>query len=403
MTIKKLLLLTLAVLVVLGSLAGCTPKPQKEEIVIGASRPVTGPLSIYEQMAFGPIYKLWVEEVNAEGGIYVKEYDKKLPVRMIVYDDESDIQKMTENLEKLVLEDKVDLLLPSAGTDMLFAAAPIANDLGYVLMGAEGGASKLEEVVAKLPYVFSVLSYSTHNQVPALAEMLAANNIRKAAIVALSDLHGDEYYAASQKAFAANNIEIVMKVSIPVGTKDLMPIITDAKEANVDAFLLYAYPDENFAAIGQSMALGFNPKVFLVGPGGNFEFIKGIFGPAVEGIMCWGAWNEKVSPEHKAFAQKLVAKYGADIIDWWGHDLYYASLQFLKAAIEDTGTLNQEKLKDAITSNSYTTILGKTWFDEKHLLAMETHSGEVGQWQNGIYEVVAPADKITAKPIIPKP
>ena len=38
----------------------------KDEIVIGAARPISGMLSVYEESALGPIYKLWVEEVNAE-------------------------------------------------------------------------------------------------------------------------------------------------------------------------------------------------------------------------------------------------------------------------------------------------------------------------------------------------
>jgi hypothetical protein len=32
-----------------------------------------------------------------------------------------------------------------------------------------------------------------------------------------------------------------------------------------------------------------------------------------------------------------------------------------------------------------------------------TYTGEVCQWQNGVYEVLAPADKVTSAPIYPKP
>ena len=49
------------------------------------------------------------------------------------------------------------------------------------------------------------------------------------------------------------------------------------------------------------------------------------------------------------------------------------------------------------------TILGPTWFDQNHLLAVECHSGEVGQWQNGVFEVIGPKDKATAAPLYPKP
>jgi hypothetical protein len=32
-----------------------------------------------------------------------------------------------------------------------------------------------------------------------------------------------------------------------------------------------------------------------------------------------------------------------------------------------------------------------------------THPGQIGQWQDGVFEVVAPPDKRTAEPIYPKP
>ena len=400
---KGVVLLFTVFIVGIVAFSGCAPKPQKDFIVIGASRPLTGPLSIFEQTAFGPIYKLWVKEVNDAGGIYVKEYDKKLPIKLLVYDDESDVTKMTKNLEKLIVEDKVDLLLPSAGTDMLFAAAPIANDLGYVLMGAEGGSSKLESLVAGLPYVYSVLGYSTHNQVPAFADMLVDLGVKNVAVVALSDLHGVEYLDAATKEFASRGINIVVNASIPVGVEDITPIIEEAKEANVDAFMVFAYPGENMVAVGQSIQNDFNPGLFLIGPGGNFQAIANALGPNMEGIMSWGAWNRKVSKTHNEFADKMAQEYGEEILDWWGHNVYYASLQFLQAAIEDIGTLNQEKLQQAFANNSYETILGKTHFDSKHRLDIEVYSGQVGQWQNGVFEVVAPANKATAKPVYPKP
>ncbi len=383
------------------SLIGC--KAQKKAIRIGASRSITGPLEIFEKTAFGPIYKMWADEVNASGGIYIKEYNKKLLIELIVYDDKSDLNEMTKNLEKLVTEDKVDILLPPCGTSFLFAAAPIVNKYKYVLIGAEGGASKIKEIITGLPYVFSTLSFSDHNQLPVLADILESLNVKKAAIAFISDLHGIEYSGVAVPQLALKGIDVVLIKSFPIGIKDLSPILKEAKNANVDAFLCFAYPDENILATKQSMEIGFNPKVFLTGPGSNFEFYKQIFGKASEGVMGFGAWNTKVSPEHKELADKIIKLYGEQTLDWWGHDIYYGSLQFLQQAIEKAGTLNQEKLREVVATEKFNTILGQTWFDEKHLLAIECYTGQVGQWQNGIFEVIGPENKSTAKPIYPKP
>jgi branched-chain amino acid transport system substrate-binding protein len=191
--------------------------------------------------------------------------------------------------------------------------------------------------------------------------------------------------------------------SVPVGIKDVSSILKEMKAAQVEALLSFCYPDENFLITQETIELEFNPKVFLTGPGSNFSFFEQTFGPAAEGIMSFGAWNAKVSPAHKALADKLAARYGPQIIDWWGHNLYYAGLQFMQQAIEKAGTLNQEKIREIFATAKFQTILGPTWFDEKHLLAVVCHSGEVGQWQHGLFEVIGPENKATAGIEYPKP
>ena len=84
----------------------------KDKIVIGQAISLSGPQAPAVTMAGGPIYEMWVEEVNQKGGIYVKEYGKKLPVELIRYDDKTDIGTMTNLLEKLIVEDKVDFVFP---------------------------------------------------------------------------------------------------------------------------------------------------------------------------------------------------------------------------------------------------------------------------------------------------
>jgi branched-chain amino acid transport system substrate-binding protein len=376
----------------------------KDKILIGASRSLSGPAAIVGNSGFGPIMAMWKDEVNAKGGINVKEFGKRLPIEFIFYDDKSDLGTMTRLLEKLILEDKVDFLFPPVGTSFLFAAAPIANKHGYILMGAEGGAASIKEIISGLPYFFSVLNFSDHYQVPVMVDLLAEVGVKTAAVIFISDLHGIEYSGVAVPLFALKGIDVKMVKSIPQGIKDLSPILKEAKAANVDAFCSFQYPDENILATRQSMEVGFNPKFFITGPGGNFGFFKQIFGAEViEGMSAWGAWNEKSSSGCKEFADKFRARYGEQIADWWGHNLYWAGLQFWQQAVEKAGTLNQKKIRDIIATEKFDTILGPTWFDEKHLLAKECHTGEVGQWQKGMFEVVGPKNKATAPFLYPKP
>jgi ABC-type branched-subunit amino acid transport system substrate-binding protein len=167
-----------------------TVAPAKESIVVGMSRPLSGPLAIIGDSAFKPIYETWVPMVNDEGGIYVEEYGKKLPIELIIYDDTSDPGTMARLTEKLILEDKVDFLWPACGTAFIFAQAPIANKYGYVLVTAEGGATQIKDLLPSLPYVFVTLSFSDWYQLPVFADLLAAKGATTAYVTYIADLHG---------------------------------------------------------------------------------------------------------------------------------------------------------------------------------------------------------------------
>ena len=92
--------------------ACCSPAmaAEKDAILIGYVAPFTGPLAQFTQSI-----KLMAAQalpvINKDGGIYIEEYHKKLPVKIIWADSESNPTKASEVASKLVLTDKVDMLV----------------------------------------------------------------------------------------------------------------------------------------------------------------------------------------------------------------------------------------------------------------------------------------------------
>jgi len=379
---------------------------KKDKIVFGMSRPLSGPMAQIGDSAFRPIYETFFKEVNDQGGIFVKEYGKKLPVEVKVYDDKSDPGTMTRLTEKLILEDKVDFLGPACGTAFLFAQAPIANKYNYILMTAEGGATSITPMLPSLPYLFISLSFSDWYQIPVFADLLAEKGAKSAYIISMADLFGIEYSGVSSIELPKKGINIVGVKSVPPDIKDLSPILKEAQATKADALLVLAYPDTIILATKQSMELGYNPKAFLVGPGGNFGFYHVIFGPAADGVSAFAMANRKTSPACKELFDKLYKTRPEQLNDWWGHPLYWAGYEFWKQAIEKAGTLNQKKIRDVMATETFNTILGPTSF-KGGLMAKESHTGEIGQWQKGVFEIVGggkwPNTKITEPFIYPKP
>lgn len=391
-------------------LAGCgdsDTSPNKESIRVGMSRSLTGPLATIGDSAFRPVYEKWVSLVNASGGVYVEEYGKKLPIELIIYDDESDMDKMLALTEKLILEDKVDFLWPACSTDMIFAQAPVANEHGYLHITAEGGAAEFANALADFPYTFVTLSYSDWNQMPVLTDILVDKGATSVYVAAIADLHGMEYTESAIREFGRVGIEVVGNRSVDMATSDFSPIIKAAAASGADAFLCFGYPDQVMPALGASIELGYNPKVWLGGPGVNFDFFYGAFGPATDGVLGWTMFARGITPTLDELAYTLYEGDSNVPQDWWGHPCYWASLDIWKGAIEKAGTLDQKTIRDIIATEHFDTVLGDTWFtivgEGGGILAKECHTGEIGQWQNGVYQVVGPYDKATSEFVYPKP
>jgi branched-chain amino acid transport system substrate-binding protein len=77
-------------------------------------------------------YNFWAELVNTKGGIEVK--GKKYPVELTVIDDKSNAAENAKFTEKLITEDKVDLILGGFGSDSVFAGSAVAEKYKYPLI-----------------------------------------------------------------------------------------------------------------------------------------------------------------------------------------------------------------------------------------------------------------------------
>ncbi len=380
----------------------CVGSPMaKDKIRIGNAIALSGPYAMGAITTQIAPYDLWAKEVNEKGGIFVKQYGKKLPVEIIRYDDKSDIGTAVKLVEKLILDDKVDLILPPWSTAMNFAIAPIITKYEYPVLGVTVDSMKIREIAPTIPYFFVHL-----NQPPVKAEaivpLLKDLGVKTAAVIHHADLHGIEFAGYVTPQLSINDIDVVMYKSYPMGAKDLSPLLKQIKAADVDALLAFTYPPETFLITQQAKAIGLNPKLFYMSIGTAFAAYRDSFGAkVVEGVMGTGAWNPKV-PYHgaKEFWESMVRFVGPGKVDWYGNAFCYSSVQVLQQAIEKAGTLDRRTLRKVIASETFDTVIGPV----KYVDQINVQSpGEVGQWQNGAFEIVAAKEKRTAQPIYPKP
>src|SRR5215475_5378696 len=106
------------------ALAISAPAKAADVIKLGAPLALTGPLAD-EAKKQDVVWKMWLQKVNAAGGITVA--GKKTKVELVVYDYQSDGQRAGQLAEKLITDDKVDVLLSPFGSGHTKIVATIAE------------------------------------------------------------------------------------------------------------------------------------------------------------------------------------------------------------------------------------------------------------------------------------
>jgi branched-chain amino acid transport system substrate-binding protein len=367
---------------------------QAAPVRIGYTMARTGPWTGGAQVTQEPNYILWAEQQNAAGGLNVKGV--KRPIELVSSDDRSDVETVVRTYEKLMSQDKVDLILPPWGSNANFAMAPLANKFGYPLLAPTALSRRLVEM--KLPYFFLLLQQPAA-MTNALVDMLKANGVKTLAVIYVDDLFGIENYAALKVALVGSGIQMVEDKSYPGGIKDLSPVLRSIKDKNVDAFIGFTYPPDTILASRQAKEVGLNPKVFFASVGTAFPLYKTVITAAgAEGVTGMGSWNSKTSPGAKVYFDAHVKKFNKEP-DRWGSGHTWAGLEILTAAVAKAG-LDRKALRDYIANTSHKTIIGDIKFTGSENTSMP---GTVGQWQNGEFEVVWPEKIATAKLIAAKP
>jgi branched-chain amino acid transport system substrate-binding protein len=367
---------------------------QTAPVRIGYTMARTGPWTGGAQVTQEPNYLLWAEQQNAAGGLNVKGVKRQ--IELVSSDDRSDVETVVRTYEKLMNQDKVDLILPPWGSNANFAIAPLANKFGYPLLAPTALSRRLVEM--KLPYFFLLLQQPA-SMTNALVDMLKANGVKTLAVIYVDDLFGIENYAALKVALQGSGIQMVEDKSYPGGIKDLSPVLRSIKDKNVDAFVGFTYPPDTILASRQAKEVGLNPKVFFASVGTAFPLYKSVITAAgAEGVTGMGSWNSKTSAGAKDYFDAHVKKFNKEP-DRWGSGHTWAGLEIMTAAVAKVG-LDRKALRDYIANTAHKTILGEIKFTGSE---NTTTPGSVGQWQNGEFEVVWPAKVATAKLISAKP
>jgi branched-chain amino acid transport system substrate-binding protein len=397
--VKRTKALTLAVIAGLAGALATGVVCAADPIKIGAVAPKTGPLAAGAAVTHWPNIQLWAHQVNARGGIKMKDGTRR-KVEVIEYDDRTNPGETIKAVQRLATQDKADFILAPYSTGLNLAAAPIFAKYGYPQVTSTSITDKTAELAARYPNIFFALGTTTalaNSVAEIIAKLHAEGKIgNKVAMVNVADAFGIELAESARPIFKNAGLQIVYDKSYPLGTQDLSPIVKGAKASNPDAFVAWSYPPDTFGLTGQAKIEGLNVKVFYTAVATAFPVYAAKFGPSINGVLGAGGVNLS-TPEIKAYYAEHKKVTGKDA-DYWASPVMYATLQVLEQAIEAAG-MDRKAVTDYIKKATFRTVMGNWKFTNQSIHEFWT----VGQWQNGAFYGVASTGLPGAKPVIVKP
>jgi branched-chain amino acid transport system substrate-binding protein len=372
-----------------------------DKIKVGYAITLSGPLGPGAESTVVSQYKLWHKRVNDAGGIMLKKFNKKVPIDMVSYDDQGKPDELIKLTERLIQQDKVDMILSPYATHMNLASAPIINKFQFPVIMTTSTTTKTYDLSKKFPYAFWQIVQPNEATAP-LANYIAdlkkqGKTKGRCAIVHPTIEYGVEMHEGFQNAAKKAGLEVVFSKSYPFGASDLQPVIREAMATNPDAFIAMSYPPDTFMITEQMQIVGFNPQIMYVAIGGVFPTYKGKFGDKVNGILAYGGQDKSV-PGYAEYIKAHMEMHKRD--SEAGAVSVYAALECTQQAIEAVGEIDRPKIRDVLAKNTFKTLWGEYNYNNQRC----SSPWAIGQWQNGEMVGVFPTDKKGAKPVLfPKP
>lgn len=384
MKAKSKLSVTLAAGAVLAAACGSSSKTSTATTVGSASAPSVSASSAPADITVGTLYagtgsfavsslpeyegiKFWVHEVNAAGGVYVKAYNKKIPVKLVAYNDQSSTSTAGTLYTQLITQDHVNVLLSDFGSVLTAPAVTIAKEYKQLLFDVSGTGTAFFLSSNNDPYiVLTSLPVSTVWPQPAIAFMKSLGIKNVAIIYGANDF--DQAQADTYKqGLAAEGINVSYFQSVPTSTTSYTTLIQEVAAKKPDAFLELGYEANDIAFLKQLHSSGLKfPYVFTVFPGQNHSQVQAAVGAAgLANTFTYGAPPALVhnnpsvglglssfTPAFESYAKKAhvnfedIAGYNAGLV--------------VQEALANATSLTQLGLRSGIVSQSgkFTTLIG---------------------------------------------
>jgi branched-chain amino acid transport system substrate-binding protein len=395
-------------------------------ITAGAALSLSGRFAVQGEQARRGLV-LWAEHVNNQGGLALGPGAARRPVELRVYDDGSKIAGATAGTERLIVQDRVNLLFGPYGSVLAIAAAEVAERHGRVLWNHGGSSDALEQ--RGWQRVVTLLSPASRYFVPVLDMAVRHARMAGRPIRTVALLHGasgtfPQAVIAGARAHAARlGLDIVLDEPYPpaspappvaptpqppapcVGGGGLPQLVSRLRSL-APGLVLGVGTTEADLAFARALRARRVPTTTIALVAAPIELFREALGPDADGFCGPSQWEPTLhgqldlGPTSGQFCDDFRRRFGL-APDYPAAQAYAAGL-IAAHCVEIAGSFDDDALRLAAGSLDLTTFYGRFRLDPR-TGQQAGHAMVVAQWQAGQKQIVWPPAAATAPLQLPVP
>lgn len=268
---------------------------------------------------------------------FVDEQGGTLAGRDIQYftvDDESDPSKATENANRLVVRDRVDVLVGTVHSGVALAMARVARQRDTTFIVANAGADDLTGSLCAPNMLRS--SFSNWQPAYAMGKAAIERGHKRAVTLTWNYAAGQEAVKGFGQAFSEGGGEVVREMALPFPNVEFQPFLTEIASLRPDAVYVFFAGGGATKFVTDYVAAGLKDSIPLYSSGFLTDGTLAAMGGAGEGLITALHYADGLdNPRDAAFREGYVARYGIvpDVYAVQGYD----AAQMLHAGLEAVG------------------------------------------------------------------
>ncbi len=272
--------------------------------------------------------------------LYVTEQGGKLGGRDIEYvkvDDESDPAKATDNVNKLIKRDNVDVIVGTVHSGVAMAMAKVAKDTGTLLMVPNAGADAVTGPMCAQNIFRS--SFTNYQPGYAMGEVVAKKGHKNVVTITWKYAAGDESVKGFKEAFEKGGGKVLKDLSLPFPGVEFQALLTEIASLKPDAVYTFFAGGGAVKFVKDYAAAGLKGKIPLYGAGFLTDGTLEAQGADAEGLFTALHYADSLNtPRDNAFrlAYAKTYKLQPDVYAVQGYDAAQMLAVGLNAVKGDT-------------------------------------------------------------------